>query len=71
MGELIRAVDMVRSIREAHYAKIKDLSPEEKIRFFREKARALHSELGKPAELSQNQTPAAARQVPRSKRTRS
>jgi len=45
MGEPIKAVDMVRSIREAHYAEIKDLSPEEKIRFFREKARALHSEL--------------------------
>lgn len=47
-GEPIKAVDMVRSIREAHYARIKDLSPEEKIRFFREKARALHSELEKP-----------------------
>ncbi len=54
----LNAVDMVRSIREAHYAKIKDLSPEEKIRFFREKARALHSELGKPEELPQNQAPA-------------
>jgi len=58
MDEPINAVDMVRSIREAHYAKIKDLSPEEKIRFFRKKARALHSELEKPEELPQNQAPA-------------
>ena len=51
MDESIKAVDMVRSIREAHYLRIKDLPPEEKIRFFREKARILHSELGKPKEL--------------------
>jgi hypothetical protein len=42
---------MVRSIREAHYEQVKGLSPQEKIAFFREKARRLHSELGKPAEL--------------------
>ncbi|HEX3130872.1 MAG TPA: hypothetical protein VH394_26290 [Thermoanaerobaculia bacterium] len=47
----IRAVEMVRSIREAHYEQVKGLSPQEKIAFFREKARRLHSELGKPAEL--------------------
>lgn len=58
MGEPIKAVDMVRSIREAHYAKIKDLPPEEKIRFFREKAQALHSELEKPP---QSQEPTATR----------
>jgi hypothetical protein len=54
MPEPIKAVAMVRSIREAHYARIKDLSPEEKIRFFREKARALHAELGRLDELPQN-----------------
>lgn len=42
----IKAVDMVRSIREAHYAKVKHLSPEQKVAFFREKARAFHAELG-------------------------
>jgi hypothetical protein len=47
----IDAVAMVRSIREAHYEKLKDLSPEEKMAFFRTKARALHAELGKPEEL--------------------
>jgi hypothetical protein len=47
----IRAVEMVRSIREAHYEQVKGLSPQEKIEFFREKARRLHSELGKPEEL--------------------
>jgi hypothetical protein len=41
MGEPIKAVDMVRSIREAHYERIKDLCPAEKIEFFRKKARAL------------------------------
>jgi hypothetical protein len=44
----IRAVEMVRSIRDAHYERLKDLSPREKIAFFREKARALHADLGKP-----------------------
>ena len=47
----IKAVEMVRSIREAHYEKLKDLSPQEKVAFFREKARKLHAELGKPEEL--------------------
>lgn len=47
----IKAVEMVRNIREAHYAKLKDLSPQEKIAFFREKAAALHAELGRPEEL--------------------
>lgn len=47
----IHAVEMVRSIRDAHYEKTKELSTEEKIAFFREKARALHAELGIPEEL--------------------
>jgi hypothetical protein len=47
----IKAVEMVRSIRDAHYEKLKDLSPQEKIAFFRTKARALHAELGSPEEL--------------------
>jgi hypothetical protein len=65
MVELIKTVDMVRSIREAHYARIKDLSPEEKIRFFREKARALHAELGEPEEFPQNPTSAPDAQARR------
>ena len=44
----IRAVEMVRTIREAHYEQLKGLSPQEKIAFFREKARRLHADLGKP-----------------------
>jgi len=47
----IRAVEMVRRIRDAHYEKLKDSSPQEKIAFFREKARRLHAELGRPEEL--------------------
>jgi hypothetical protein len=48
MNELrINTIDMVRGIREAHYAKLKDSSPAEKIKFFHDKARALHAELGR------------------------
>jgi hypothetical protein len=54
----IRAVEMVRTIREAHYEQLKELSPQEKIAFFREKARRLHAELGKPEELLTNSTSA-------------
>jgi hypothetical protein len=53
----IKAVEMVRGIREAHYARLKDLTPAEKIKFFREKARALHSELGRPEDLPQDPSP--------------
>lgn len=61
MQELkIDAVEMVRGIREAHYEKIKDLSTKDKIDFFREKARALHAELGLPEEFKS--TPARAAQ---------
>jgi hypothetical protein len=45
----IHAVEMVRRIREEHYARLKGLTPSEKIAFFREKARALHAELGRHA----------------------
>lgn len=45
----IRAVEMVRNIRDAHYEKLKDRSPQEKIAFFRERARALHTDLGSPS----------------------
>jgi hypothetical protein len=47
----IRAVEMVRRIRDAHYERLKDLSPQEKIAFFRERARALHAHLGRPEEF--------------------
>jgi hypothetical protein len=53
----IRAVEMVRSIRDAHYERLKGLSPQEKIAFFREKARALHADLGRPEELLDNSVP--------------
>lgn len=54
----MRAVEMVRSIRDAHYEQLKDLSAQEKIAFFREKARALHTDLGRPEELLDNSAPA-------------
>jgi hypothetical protein len=43
----IHAVEMVRRIREEHYARLKGLTSSEKIAFFRKKASALHAELGK------------------------
>lgn len=54
----IKAVEMVRSIRDAHYERIKDFSPQEKIAFFRDKARRLHAGLGRPEEFLDNSTPA-------------
>ena len=41
----IDAVAMTRRIREAHAEQLKDATPEERIRFFREKARRLHESL--------------------------
>jgi hypothetical protein len=60
-GPEIKVVKMVRGIRNAHYEKIKDLSPQEKFAFFREKASALHAELGRPEELFRNTAPKAHR----------
>lgn len=54
----IRAVEMVRRIRDAHYERLKDLSPQEKIAFFREKARALHADLRRPEEFLDSSAPA-------------
>ena len=56
----IKAVAMVRSIREAHYEILKGLSPQEKIAFFRDKARTLHAELGRPEELLDNSAPTSS-----------
>ena len=41
----IKAVELVRAIRDKHYELLKDKSPEERRRFYRERARALHEEL--------------------------
>jgi len=54
----IRAVEMVRRIRDAHSERLKDLSPQEKIEFFRKKARAIHADLGRPEELLNSAGPA-------------
>ncbi len=54
----IRAVEMVRSIRDAQYERLKYLSPQEKIAFFRDKARALHAALGRPEEVLDSSAPA-------------
>jgi hypothetical protein len=54
----IRAVEMVRRIRDAHYERLKDRSPQEKIAFFREKARALHADLRRREESLDSSAPA-------------
>lgn len=59
----INAVELVRSIRDAHYEQLKDLSTQEKIAFFRAKARTLHAELGKPEKLMDDAAPASARKT--------
>lgn len=41
----IRAAEMVRNIRDAHYELLKDKSRQERILFYREKAGRLHSRL--------------------------
>jgi hypothetical protein len=62
MPELeIKAVEMVRTIRDAHHEKLKNSSPQEKIAFFREKAGALHAELGRPEKFLQIPGPTAHR----------
>ncbi len=47
----IKAVEMTRRIRDAHHAALEGKGPEEMIAFYREKARALYAELGRPEEL--------------------
>lgn len=46
--KLFDAVEMVRRIRDKHHEQFKDATPEERIRFYREKARRVHEELGLP-----------------------
>jgi hypothetical protein len=41
----IKAVEMVRRIREAHYEQLRGKSPEERIAFYRAKARSWQSEI--------------------------
>ena len=47
----IKAVEMTRRIRDAHSAELATKTPEEKVAFYREKARLLHAELGRSEEL--------------------
>ena len=43
------AVAFTRHVRDAHHEQLKDATAEERIRFYQEKARQLHEELGLPA----------------------
>ena len=55
----IKAVEMTRHIREAHHAELEGKTAEERIAFYRERARALHAELGQPEELLSSPTTSA------------
>ena len=43
------AVAFTRQIRDQHHEQLKDASPEQRMQFYRDKARRLHEELGLPA----------------------
>jgi hypothetical protein len=45
-AEKVKAVEMVREIRDRHHELLKGKSPEEQIRFYREQAAVLHRKLG-------------------------
>ena len=42
----VKPVEMVREIRDRHHELLKGKSPEERNRFYREQAEALHKKLG-------------------------
>jgi hypothetical protein len=42
----VKAVEMVREIRDRHHELLKDKSPEEREQFYREQAAALNKKLG-------------------------
>lgn len=46
----IDAVKMVREIRNQHYQETKDMTAEERIAFYREKAQKLHRQLDEEAD---------------------
>lgn len=47
MMMMINAVEMTRRIRDAHRAELAGKTPDERMAFYREKARALHTSLGR------------------------
>jgi hypothetical protein len=44
----IKAVEMVRRIRDEHYEQLRDKSPEERMAFYRAKARRFQAEIDPP-----------------------
>lgn len=45
MKKHIKAVEMTRRIRDAHYERFKDLPIEERLAFYRERARAFEADV--------------------------
>ncbi len=56
----MKAVKMVRRIRDAHYQELKDKTWDERIAFYKEQARALHKELGAGQQRQSKQKEEAA-----------
>jgi hypothetical protein len=54
----IKAVEMTRRIRDAHYEKLKEKSWDEQVAFYKERARHLHEELKHVETEKRNKTPA-------------
>jgi hypothetical protein len=48
MKKTFDAVAFTRQVRDAHHEQLQHVTPEERIRFYQEKARQLHEELGLP-----------------------
>ena len=44
----VKAIEMVRKIRDKHYEETKNLSPKEQIRYVKEKSKRLSEELHNP-----------------------
>lgn len=56
----IKAVEMVRRIRDAHYEQLRGKTPEERIAFYRTKSRELQAKLAaQRAEQPVNELPSA------------
>lgn len=53
----MRAIEMVRQIREAHYEQLKDKTPQERLAFYREKAQVMNKRVKTILEAHQTLKP--------------
>lgn len=52
----LNTLDTIRKIREAQYEQVKDMSPQERLAFYRNKAKALESQIAMLVETAQQST---------------